>query len=174
MAPPPGYRAENVWHPDFPPRHLIDNQLTRRGATSDDQHGDSDGAAPQQQAAAGETTVVEWRQRSTAQDKAALARWFEMNLPVQAPMAGAAAMTAAERRMYAFSAQQYVAARRAGELTCVEYAAALVKRALHYKTLNCFMGACAVTPFDTLIPSACMHATWWPLKRCVFRSACMQ
>eukprot|EP01052_Picozoa_sp_SAG31_P002747 SAG31_NODE_99_length_25388_cov_12.710507_3_plen_173_part_00 len=80
----------------------------------------------------------EWRQRDAAQDRDAIAQWFESHLPSHEPM-GSDMLTDAERRMFAMSAQQYIVARRAGELTCAEYAATLVKRAMHYRRLNCFM-----------------------------------
>ena len=111
MAPPPGYRAENVWHADFPPRELIDSTA---GA---------DGQA------------VGWRERSKVQDKEAVAAWFEGNVPVFSPMA----LTARQQALYQMSATDYVASRKAGTVSCLEYTTALVARMLHHKALNCFM-----------------------------------
>ena len=59
MAPPPGYVAADVWHPDFPPQALLDSTTTSDGET------------------------VEWRKRSQAQDRPAVAAWFAVRPPVQ-------------------------------------------------------------------------------------------
>ena len=52
------------------------------------------------------------RSRSGAQDKEAVVAWFEASAPVFEPME----MTAAERTMFAMTAAQYIAARKAGAL----------------------------------------------------------
>jgi hypothetical protein len=59
MAPQPGYVAADVWHPDFPPQALLDSTTTSDGET------------------------VEWRKRSQAQDRPAVAAWFAVRPPVQ-------------------------------------------------------------------------------------------
>ena len=111
MAPPPGYVAASVWHADFPPQALIDNTT------------DADG------------NPVEWRKRSDAQDTEAVACWFEACTPSYTPMP----MSEDERRIYKMDAAQYIAARKAGAITCEAYATALVKRMMHYESLNAFM-----------------------------------
>ena len=57
MAPPPGYVASQVWHADFPPQSLLDSTTTAEGET------------------------VEWRKRSKAQDRDAVAVWFAVSRP---------------------------------------------------------------------------------------------
>lgn len=44
--------------------------------------------------------------------------------------------TARERQLCALSAVDYVAMRRAGSVSCEEYARALVKRAQYYRYMN--------------------------------------
>jgi Asp-tRNA(Asn)/Glu-tRNA(Gln) amidotransferase A subunit family amidase len=112
MAPPPGYTAAGVWHADFPPRELIDN-------TTDPETGE----------------FVEWRKRSKVQDKEAVATWFEEHVPTFE----AQPMTAEEQEIYKMNAMDFVTARKAGTITCEKYTRALVKRMMHYETLNCFM-----------------------------------
>ena len=57
MAPPPGYVASKVWHADFPPQSLLDSTTTAEGET------------------------LEWRKRSKAQDRHAVAAWFAVSPP---------------------------------------------------------------------------------------------
>lgn len=112
MAPPAGYNAASVWHKDFPPRELIDN-------TTDPETGEK----------------VEWRKRGKVQDKEAVARWFEEHVPSFAPQP----MTTEEQEIYRMDAMSYVAARKAGKITCELYTRVLVKRMMHLEALNCFM-----------------------------------
>ena len=44
-----------------------------------------------------------------------------------------------ERKQARWSVAEYIAARRAGQITCEEYAATLIKRARHYRDMNQFM-----------------------------------
>jgi hypothetical protein len=45
-------------------------------------------------------------------------------------------MTIREQELYALSATQYADERRAGRVSCAEYASALIKRARYYRYLN--------------------------------------
>ena len=101
MAPPAGYTAAAVWHADFPPRELIDN-------TTDPETGEQ----------------VEWRQRGRVQDKEAVSLWFDENEPTFLPQP----MTAEEMEIYKMDGTGYVAARKAGKISCETYTRALVKR----------------------------------------------
>jgi Asp-tRNA(Asn)/Glu-tRNA(Gln) amidotransferase A subunit family amidase len=125
MAPPPGYTAAGVWHADFPPRELIDSTAGEDGK------------------------AVTWSKRGKVQDTAAVAAWFEQNVPVFDPMP----MSESERAMYKMTAVEYIAARKAGRLSCADYTAALVKRMLHYQGLNCFM-ATSYTMTDQILAQA--------------------
>ena len=69
-------------------------------------------------------------------DDARCARWFSevfCAAPLPAPDARA---TDRERALCALSAVEYAAARRAGRVTCEEYARALVARARHLRAMN--------------------------------------
>mmetsp|Transcript_11479 Transcript_11479/g.21693 ORF Transcript_11479/g.21693 Transcript_11479/m.21693 type:complete len:627 (-) Transcript_11479:335-2215(-) len=64
------------------------------------------------------------------------AEWFEMELPELPPPP---VMNAKEREQARWSAAQYIAARKAGHVSCEEYVRHLVKRVRHYKDMNQFM-----------------------------------
>ena len=64
------------------------------------------------------------------------AEWFKTNL---AAMPKPPEMSAQEKQYARWSAVEYISARRAGQVTCEEYAAALIKRVRHYKDMNQFM-----------------------------------
>ena len=75
-------------------------------------------------------------------------------------------MTARERELYTWSAGEYVAARKRGEVTCEEYAAALVKRARYYRYFiaprippgqNVLL--CTVEGFSPYMYSLCIAST---------------
>jgi len=66
----------------------------------------------------------------------AVARWFHDSLPGIAPPPH---MTERERNLARMSASDYMEARRAGSVTCAEYAGVLVARAKHYAYMNHFM-----------------------------------
>ena len=66
----------------------------------------------------------------------AVGQWFDEQAPKFEPMADA---TPRELEIYAMDAVDYVAARKAGTITCLEYATAAVKRLVHYKESNQFM-----------------------------------
>ena len=67
-----------------------------------------------------------------------VAKWFKDNV-ASLPMPGPPMMTERDRQLAKLSLTEYIAQRKAGEVTCVEYAKALTKRALHYKDMNWFM-----------------------------------
>eukprot|EP01043_Picozoa_sp_COSAG02_P078076 COSAG02_NODE_17402_length_1006_cov_1.469680_1_plen_110_part_01 len=69
------------------------------------------------------------------QDKEAVAQWFEANVPSFEPQP----MSVEEQEVYRMDAMEYVAARKAGKISCELYARALVKRMMHLEALNCFM-----------------------------------
>lgn len=62
-------------------------------------------------------------------------------------------MSEREKMMYMWSATDYVAAFKAGNVTALEYATALVKRMLHYRMLNAFF----VTSYVSGSISRCLH-----------------
>ena len=62
------------------------------------------------------------------------AEFFRHNVPViPGPPPN---VTAAEREYATWSAAEFIARRRAGDVTCEEFARALTKRAVHYKDMN--------------------------------------
>ncbi|CAE8734915.1 unnamed protein product [Polarella glacialis] len=70
-------------------------------------------------------------------DSTLLAAWFAQNMP---PMRSSdQTLTPRERKLQAMSLTDYVAARKRCEVTCEDYASALVKRMLHYSYMNAFM-----------------------------------
>ena len=68
-------------------------------------------------------------------DVAALAKWFEAHAP---PGVDILEGTPRERHLWGLSASAYVALRREGKTTCLEYCLVLVKRMLFYRKLNAF------------------------------------
>ena len=48
-------------------------------------------------------------------------------------------LTPSEKALYKLSAAEYCAERKGGNITCVEYTTACVRRMMHYSNLNCFM-----------------------------------
>ena len=67
-----------------------------------------------------------------------VASWFVDNV-ASIPMAGPPAMTARQIELAKMTAQEFMAARAAGSVTCVEYAEVLTMRAKHYKYMGQFM-----------------------------------
>ncbi|CAK9074567.1 unnamed protein product [Durusdinium trenchii] len=68
----------------------------------------------------------------------AVAQWFREALPPRwsgRPLDS----TARERQLARWSAAEYMAARKKGEVSCEEYVSSLVKRAKHYREMNQFM-----------------------------------
>eukprot|EP01052_Picozoa_sp_SAG31_P041590 SAG31_NODE_6347_length_2053_cov_2.616172_1_plen_403_part_10 len=77
------------------------------------------------------------RQLVLAGDDAAVAAWLGSNVPkMRAPDPTA---TERERELANFSVAEYIAARKAGAVSCEEYARCLTKRMLYYSYLNAFM-----------------------------------
>jgi hypothetical protein len=71
-----------------------------------------------------------------AGDTAAVGAWFDAHAPRFGPMEGESDRA---RQLCAWSAGEYVSARRAGTVACAEYAEALVQRMLYYRESNAFM-----------------------------------
>ncbi|CAK0845900.1 unnamed protein product [Prorocentrum cordatum] len=69
-------------------------------------------------------------------DAGACAEWFREVFYAVPPRPADPSMTCREGFLYSLSAAGYVSERRAGRLTCEEYAAALVKRARYYRYMN--------------------------------------
>eukprot|EP01052_Picozoa_sp_SAG31_P018481 SAG31_NODE_1311_length_8869_cov_10.603535_1_plen_654_part_00 len=101
---------------------LCAGQATAAAASAEEKTPFHPGFPPQQLLDAGNVAVV--------------GEWFDANAPTFSQMDGA---TERERALYAMTAADYVKARVGGDVTCLEYCAALVKRMLHYKDSNAFM-----------------------------------
>ena len=67
-----------------------------------------------------------------------MAAWFAENVAT-IPMSGPPEMTARQIELAKMSAEEYMAARAAGTVTCVEYAEVLTMRATYYKYMGQFM-----------------------------------
>ena len=68
-----------------------------------------------------------------------VAEWFVENV-AKKPMVGPdLSMTEKEKSLYKLSMTEWIALRKSGEVSCVEYATALTKRATYYRDLNWFM-----------------------------------
>ena len=65
-----------------------------------------------------------------AGDNAKVAEWLAAHVPAMLPPD--ATCTERERQLARLSAGEYIAMRKAGEVSCEEYAAALTKRWSHY------------------------------------------
>jgi Asp-tRNA(Asn)/Glu-tRNA(Gln) amidotransferase A subunit family amidase len=82
------------------------------------------------------TRSVDFPPKEIGSDSVASGRWYEHIFAAVPPKAKDPTMTAREQQLYKMSATAYVEARRAGSVTCEEYARALVKRARYYRYLN--------------------------------------
>jgi len=71
------------------------------------------------------------------EDGELIAAWFSQHLP--AMRSSDKTLTARETQLQAMSLKDYVIARQRCEVTCEEYARALVKRMTHYSYMNAFM-----------------------------------
>lgn len=112
--------------------------------------------APEQDAAQPRLTPYErsldFPPRSMAADDSAVAAWY------RGPFAErwrepADDVTARERFLYTRSAEEYVALRRAGEVTCEEFAAAVVRRARSLRGMNQWIYS-SYKLFDKLVEAA--------------------
>jgi hypothetical protein len=79
---------------------------------------------------------VDFPPKEIEADSVASGRWFERTFAAVPPKARDPTMTVREQKLYKMSATEYLEARRAGSVTCEEYATALVKRARYYRYLN--------------------------------------
>eukprot|EP00441_Pelagodinium_beii_P034543 CAMPEP_0197635366 /NCGR_PEP_ID=MMETSP1338-20131121/11200_1 /TAXON_ID=43686 ORGANISM="Pelagodinium beii, Strain RCC1491" /NCGR_SAMPLE_ID=MMETSP1338 /ASSEMBLY_ACC=CAM_ASM_000754 /LENGTH=644 /DNA_ID=CAMNT_0043207397 /DNA_START=11 /DNA_END=1945 /DNA_ORIENTATION=- len=71
------------------------------------------------------------------EDGERIAAWFSQHLP--AMRLGDKTLTAREKQLQAMSLRDYISARQQCEVTCEEYAKALLKRMMHYSYMNAFM-----------------------------------
>ena len=74
---------------------------------------------------------------NTAANSQAVASWFAENLPRE--LLPPPNMTEREKELALMSAAEFMAARKAGQVSCGEYARVLTARAEHYKSMNHFM-----------------------------------
>ena len=70
-------------------------------------------------------------------DADAVAAWLASHVPP--PKEADPSLSAREKQLACMSAQEYIAARKAGTVSCAEYVTALTKRAVYYKYMNQFM-----------------------------------
>eukprot|EP01045_Picozoa_sp_COSAG04_P016238 COSAG04_NODE_1339_length_7155_cov_8.375992_3_plen_188_part_01 len=79
---------------------------------------------------------VDYPPREIGDDNAACEAWYKDVFGAVEPLPPDPSATPRERQLCRMSASEYVEARRAGSVTCEEYASALVKRALYYRYMN--------------------------------------
>ena len=79
---------------------------------------------------------VDYPPREIGDDNAACEAWYRDVFGAVEPLPPDPSATPRERQLCRMSASEYVEARRAGSVTCQEYAAALVKRATYYRYMN--------------------------------------
>ena len=86
-------------------------------------------------------------------DHAATAAWLSAHTPTM--KLPDPTTTPRERELATMSAGEYISARRAGEVTCEEYARCLTQRAAHYSYLNAFMYQDSMPQqFDVIVEQA--------------------
>lgn len=85
------------------------------------------------------TRSADFPPKEIQKDGPAVAAWFK-DVFEAVPMKPAdPSMTSRERHLISLSASDYVDARKSGNVTCEEYATAVVKRARYYRYLNQFI-----------------------------------
>eukprot|EP00929_Paragymnodinium_shiwhaense_P058870 TRINITY_DN29490_c0_g1_i1.p1 TRINITY_DN29490_c0_g1~~TRINITY_DN29490_c0_g1_i1.p1 ORF type:complete len:620 (+),score=107.78 TRINITY_DN29490_c0_g1_i1:220-2079(+) len=87
-------------------------------------------------------------------DKAAASEWYRTVFEASTALEDFAYVpTEREKFLYTRSAEEYVALRRSGEVTCEEFAVALVSRARHLRRMNQWIFS-SYDLFDTLVEQA--------------------